>query len=272
MAAGRGPGDTGTAVRILDVAERLVQVRGFNGFSYADIAAELQITKAALHYHFASKAALGEALIARYAGRFMGALASLGTGDGRASAKLDGYAGLYLQVLRNRSMCLCGMLAAEYQTLPQPMQERGHQVLRPERELAGQRSGTGPGRRQPAVCRLRAGHRPHARGRPGRRDAHRPPLRRHRPIPGRDGQPAGHPDTRKRAGAAKPTPGDSPASLTARPSRRSSTGPHVGLRRWILRQDCWHPGSPRNEPLFSSGQVRLILAGKPAGHPGSPAR
>ena len=122
MAAGRGPGDTGTAVRILDVAERLVQVRGFNGFSYADIAAELQITKAALHYHFASKAALGEALIARYAGRFMGALASLGTGDGRASAKLDGYAGLYLQVLRNRSMCLCGMLAAEYQTLPQPMQ------------------------------------------------------------------------------------------------------------------------------------------------------
>jgi TetR/AcrR family transcriptional regulator, transcriptional repressor for nem operon len=123
MAAGRGPGDTGTAVRILDVAERLVQVRGFNGFSYADIAAELQITKAALHYHFASKAALGEALIARYAGRFMGALASLGTGDGRASAKLDGYAGLYLQVLRNRSMCLCGMLAAEYQTLPQPMQD-----------------------------------------------------------------------------------------------------------------------------------------------------
>jgi TetR/AcrR family transcriptional regulator, transcriptional repressor for nem operon len=123
MAAGRGPDDTGTAVRILDVAERLVQVRGFNGFSYADIAAELQITKAALHYHFASKAALGEALIARYAGRFMGALASLGTGDGRAIAKLDGYAGLYLQVLRNRSMCLCGMLAAEYQTLPQPMQD-----------------------------------------------------------------------------------------------------------------------------------------------------
>jgi len=47
------------------VAERLVQVRGFNGFSYADIAAELHITKASLHYHFATKADLGEALIAR---------------------------------------------------------------------------------------------------------------------------------------------------------------------------------------------------------------
>ena len=123
MVAGRGPDDTGTAVRILDVAERLVQVRGFNGFSYADIAAELQITKAALHYHFAGKAALGEALIGRYAGRFMEALASLDSADGTPSAKLDAYAGLYLRVLGNRKMCLCGMLAAEYQTLPQPMQD-----------------------------------------------------------------------------------------------------------------------------------------------------
>ena len=59
-----------TAARILDVAERLVQLRGFNGFSYADIAAELHITKASLHYHYAGKAELGRALIERYAERF----------------------------------------------------------------------------------------------------------------------------------------------------------------------------------------------------------
>ena len=123
MAAGRVRDEAGTASRILNVAERLVQVRGFNGFSYADIAVELQITKAALHYHFASKADLGEALIARYADHFMGALAHLDTGGGTASAKLNAYAGLYQQVLRNRKMCLCGMLAAEYQTLPQPIQQ-----------------------------------------------------------------------------------------------------------------------------------------------------
>ena len=51
-----------TATVILDIAERLVQRRGFNGFSYADIAAELGITKASLHYHFPSKAELGESL------------------------------------------------------------------------------------------------------------------------------------------------------------------------------------------------------------------
>jgi TetR/AcrR family transcriptional regulator, transcriptional repressor for nem operon len=122
VAARRGH-DAGTAARILDVAERLVQVRGFNGFSYADIAAELGITKAALHYHFAGKADLGEALITRYADRFAGALAVLDAADGDASARLNLYAGLYLQVLRSRKMCLCGMLAAEYQTLPPPMRD-----------------------------------------------------------------------------------------------------------------------------------------------------
>ena len=60
MAAASARGDAGTATRILDVAEGLVQARGFNGFSYADVASqEVGITKAALHYHFPGKADLG---------------------------------------------------------------------------------------------------------------------------------------------------------------------------------------------------------------------
>jgi TetR/AcrR family transcriptional repressor of nem operon len=112
-----------TATQILDVAERLVQRRGFNGFSYADVAAELHLTKAALHYHFASKAELGEALIGRYSDRFAAALEALDARASSAPAKLEGYAKLYLDVLRARRMCLCGMLAAEYQTLPQGMRD-----------------------------------------------------------------------------------------------------------------------------------------------------
>ena len=45
-AAGRDPG---TAEQILDVAERLVQQRGFNAFSYADGASELGVTKPSVH-------------------------------------------------------------------------------------------------------------------------------------------------------------------------------------------------------------------------------
>jgi TetR/AcrR family transcriptional repressor of nem operon len=114
-------GQTDTAAEILDVAERLVQVRGFNGFSYVDVASEVEVTPAALHYHFSGKAELGEALITRYAARFHEAFAAIDAGGGDAPAKLDAYATLYLDVLRNERMCLCGMLAADYQTLPDQM-------------------------------------------------------------------------------------------------------------------------------------------------------
>ena len=112
----------GTTTRILDVAERLVQTRGHNGFSYADVASELGITRAALHYHYPGKAELGEALIARYADRFGAALAELDAGSPDAPAALEGYAELYTEVLDRQRMCLCGMLAAEYMTLPPAMQ------------------------------------------------------------------------------------------------------------------------------------------------------
>jgi TetR/AcrR family transcriptional repressor of nem operon len=112
-----------TRSRILDVGERLVQVRGFNGFSYADIATELSVTKASLHYHFPSKSELGEALIARYAERFAHALAAIDANLTLAPAKLSAYANLYAEVLSQERMCLCGMLTAEYQTLPGPIRD-----------------------------------------------------------------------------------------------------------------------------------------------------
>jgi TetR/AcrR family transcriptional regulator, transcriptional repressor for nem operon len=121
MATRSRPEEGSTSQHILDVAERLVQRQGFNGFSYADIAAEMALTKPALHYHFSSKAELGEALIDRYTDRFTAALDAIDAGRLGAPAKLEGYAALYLDVLRNKRMCLCGMLAAEYQTLPPPM-------------------------------------------------------------------------------------------------------------------------------------------------------
>ena len=123
MASGRAVDEGDTATRILDSAESLVQVRGFNGFSNADVAGELSLTTASVHYHFAGKAELGRALIVRYADRFSHALAEIDAGGGDARARLLAYAGLYADVLRDQRMCLCGMLAAEYQTLPEPMRD-----------------------------------------------------------------------------------------------------------------------------------------------------
>ena len=113
---------TGTAGQILDVAERLVQTRGYNGFSYADISQDLGITKASLHYHFRTKADLGRQLIVRYSETFRGALAAIQASDPPVAEKLVRYVRLYADVLAGERMCLCGMLAAEYSSLPPPMQ------------------------------------------------------------------------------------------------------------------------------------------------------
>ena len=116
------PSLSDAATAILDIAERLAQTKGYNGFSYADIAAELGVTKASLHYHFPSKEELGRALIERYEAVFGAALESIDQLAAKPQEKLRQYVGLYDSVVRNDRMCLCGMLAAEYATLPAPMQ------------------------------------------------------------------------------------------------------------------------------------------------------
>ena len=111
----------GTASRILDVAERLVQTRGFNAFSYADVAEALGVRKASLHHHFATKADLGLALVTRYRSDFLAALGAIEAATPSARERLERYAELYGTVLRKRRMCLCGMLAADVATLPKPL-------------------------------------------------------------------------------------------------------------------------------------------------------
>ena len=54
--------------------------------------------------------------------------------DGRRRPRSSrAYARLYADVLRGKRMCLCGMLAAEYQTLPEPMRDAVLALLRRER-------------------------------------------------------------------------------------------------------------------------------------------
>ena len=111
----------GTADRILDIAERLVQVQGYNAFSYADVSKVLGIQKASLHHHFATKAALGQALVSRYRRRFMESLTTIETETADGAERVQRYVGLYASVLRRKRMCMCGMLATDVATLPRPM-------------------------------------------------------------------------------------------------------------------------------------------------------
>lgn len=111
-----------TGDRILDAAEALVQGRGFNGMSYADVSQAVGLTTASLHYHFPSKADLGRALVERYTVAFGRALAAIDRHGGSVRRRLQNYARLYADVLTKDRICLCGMLAAEISTLPRSMQ------------------------------------------------------------------------------------------------------------------------------------------------------
>jgi len=110
------------ADRILDIAERLVQTRGYNGFSYAHISSELRIRNASIHYHFPSKTDLARRLVARYRESFMAALGELERESADARVRLRRYVSMWTRVIRDRDrMCLCGMMAADIAVLPRPV-------------------------------------------------------------------------------------------------------------------------------------------------------
>lgn len=115
-----------TAEQILDVAETLIQTRGYSAFSYQDIADALGIRKASIHYHFPSKTDLGVAVVSRYIDRFDTALREVaGNGQLSSMAMLDLYTQPYLEFARAPDrVCLCGALAGEMMALPPGMRER----------------------------------------------------------------------------------------------------------------------------------------------------
>jgi TetR/AcrR family transcriptional repressor of nem operon len=105
-----------TKKELLDAASLLVQTRGYNGFSFHDLAAAVGITTASIHYHFPTKANLGQQLVRRYTAEFVAAL-----GDPKASPpsqRLRHYAGLFRAALSEGRMCLCGMIGAEVDAVP----------------------------------------------------------------------------------------------------------------------------------------------------------
>ena len=106
-----------TREAILSVAQRLVQQRGFNGFSYADVASEVGIRKASLHHHFPTKTDLGLALIEDYSNQFDALLAGIDASVTRADQKLRAFADLYRSTLKSDRICLCGMMGSEAATL-----------------------------------------------------------------------------------------------------------------------------------------------------------
>lgn len=107
-----------TRERILDVAQTLLETRGFNAFSYQTIADTLGIKKASLHYHFATKADLGAALAERHTERARAYLAQIDAADHEPWQKVDSFFKPFIELADSCDrMCAGGMIAAEFPSL-----------------------------------------------------------------------------------------------------------------------------------------------------------
>ncbi len=97
-----------TKTKLLDCAEHLARARGIDGFSYADMAQEIAIRKASIHYHFATKSDLSLALITRYSDNFTSLLSAIDDKKHNAAQALQSYINLYRDALgAGDTICLC---------------------------------------------------------------------------------------------------------------------------------------------------------------------
>ena len=112
-----------TGTQILDLAERRMRQRGYHAVSFRDLADELGIKSASIHYHFRQKQDLGAAVVERYAERIATTL-----GDPSELAwpeALKRFCAVYKSALKQQKLqCLCGMFAAECHGLPSVVAER----------------------------------------------------------------------------------------------------------------------------------------------------
>ncbi len=119
-----------TSEKILDTAQSLIVAGGYNGFSYADIAAAVGIGKASIHHHFPTKAELVSALVDRYRRQVEAGLKFLREQSSSPAEQLQAYLNYWQACIDDASLpfCVCAMLAGEMQMLPEDVASRvrGH--------------------------------------------------------------------------------------------------------------------------------------------------
>ena len=109
---------------ILEAAKRTAQAHGYSGLNFRELADEVGIKAASIHYHFPSKADLGAAVAKRYWEDSAAVLESLWTESSDPVRCLRQYPDTFRKSLENGNrICLCSFMSAEYDDLPEPVKK-----------------------------------------------------------------------------------------------------------------------------------------------------
>ena len=111
---------TATSDDILGCARTLIIAGGYNGFSYADIAAVVGIRKASIHHHFPTKVDLVRTLVERYREEVDMGIAEFERRSPDAVDQLRSYVGFWEDCIGDptTSFCVCALLASQIPVLP----------------------------------------------------------------------------------------------------------------------------------------------------------
>lgn len=108
-----------TREEIMAAAKAAVQTHGYNALSFRELAKEVGIKSASVHYHFPTKGDLAAALAERYAdeaAEFLDGLLAVPQSHERL---MRAYTAAFRKALADdNKMCLCGIMAAEYADIP----------------------------------------------------------------------------------------------------------------------------------------------------------
>ncbi len=114
-----------TARNIANTFQNMVMQRGFNAVSYGDLAKELGIRTASIHYHFPTKAELGATVLTRYRDNIINAWEEVKLDDPQSYVRA--YNSFIAPIRSVRDLegvsCLYGVLGATQKTLCPNIQE-----------------------------------------------------------------------------------------------------------------------------------------------------
>jgi TetR/AcrR family transcriptional repressor of nem operon len=116
--------ENNTAVRIRETAHDLIAERGYFGFSYADIADTVGISKASIHHHFPSKVDLVVATLKDHRLKLVEAAGGLDQSVADPLQRMKLYVQFWAECVKSNSrpICIAALLSAELPSLPLEIQ------------------------------------------------------------------------------------------------------------------------------------------------------
>jgi TetR/AcrR family transcriptional repressor of nem operon len=109
---------------ILAAARRMAQSHGYSGLNFRELANEVGIKAASIHYHFPTKADLGAAVAKRYWEDSAAVLEGFWAESADPVRWLRQYPDTFRKSLENGNrICLCSFMSAEYDDLPEPVKK-----------------------------------------------------------------------------------------------------------------------------------------------------